>query len=442
MKRPGYLVFVIVALLCCSQCHAATIADHTRIDIAAIPQSAIEQAKATLHIAYGHTSHGSQITTGMSGLVGFANGGGLGLSFPADIFAWNNGGTGGALDLHDQFVAGDLGGPDRYTWAQRTRDYLDNAANSDVNVIMWSWCGQAATSIANIDIYLNLMEGLITDYPSVHFVFMAGHLDGTGPDGLLNLANEHIRNHCTANDRILFDFADIESYDPNGLINYMELNATDSCWYDSDGNGSRESNWAIDWQNSHTVGADWYNCSSSHTYPLNANMKAYAAWWLWARIAGWGGTVDINDYLVGHWKLDDGAGDAVVVDSSGNSHDGVAGQNTCLLSWPGVDGGCLDFDGVSDYVAVPDSSEWSFGGDFTITLWARFDSFNTKWWESAFVGHDEGSDNSEDAVPRKWAGYRRGDDDGESMDCGNGNMVLRWYLPQREHVHILSEWRF
>jgi hypothetical protein len=35
------------------------------------------------------------------------------------------------------------------------------------------------------------------------------------------------------------------------------------------------------------VGVDWYDCSSAHSEPLNANMKAYAAWWLWARLAGW-----------------------------------------------------------------------------------------------------------------------------------------------------------
>ena len=32
---------------------------------------------------------------------------------------------------------------------------------------------------------------------------------------------------------------------------------------------------------------DWYNCSSAHSKPLNANRKAYAAWWLWATLAGW-----------------------------------------------------------------------------------------------------------------------------------------------------------
>ena len=32
---------------------------------------------------------------------------------------------------------------------------------------------------------------------------------------------------------------------------------------------------------------DWYNCYSAHSQPLNANRKAFAAWWLWATLAGW-----------------------------------------------------------------------------------------------------------------------------------------------------------
>ena len=47
------------------------IADHTCCDIDAIPQSAIEDAKADLIIAYGHTSHGSQLVSGMTGLITF-----------------------------------------------------------------------------------------------------------------------------------------------------------------------------------------------------------------------------------------------------------------------------------------------------------------------------------------------------------------------------------
>lgn len=133
------------------------------------------------------------------------------------------------------------------------------------------------------------MSGLEHDYPNVKFVYITGHLDGTGVNGNVNIRNQQIRKFCLDNNKILYDFADIESYDPDGLVNYMELLANDNCDYDSDGNGSRDRNWAIDWQNAHMEGIDWYTCSSAHSQPLNANRKAYAAWWLWARLAGWNG---------------------------------------------------------------------------------------------------------------------------------------------------------
>lgn len=251
------------------------IIDHRSIDINDVPNYWIEKAKETLHIAYGHTSHGSQITSGMTGLVDFLG----------SDYAWNNGGTGGALDLHDYAMSGDLGSPNFTEWELETREYL--ASNQDVNVIIWSWCGQVSYATEeNIDTYLGLMSGLEEDYQGVTFVYMTGHLDGTGLTGNLHLRNEQIRNYCEANNKFLYDFADIESYDPDGNY-YLDKKANDGCYYDSNNDGTRDSNWAIDWQDSHTEGVDWYICSAAHTQPLNANMKAYAAWHLWARIAGW-----------------------------------------------------------------------------------------------------------------------------------------------------------
>lgn len=281
------------------------IIDHTCTDLTKIPQSALKAAKENLHIGYGHTSHGSQLTTGMTGLVDFINNGGLGLSYEADFFAWNNGGTDGALDLEegDGYNDGWLQLDAGYypNWVNETREYLEDSSHADVNVIIWSWCGQASgyTEQQMIDQYLAPMTQLEIDYPNVTFVYMTGHLDGTGETGNLNLRNQQIRDYCIANDKVLYDFADIESYDPDQLVHYMPLLCLDTCYYDGDNDGYRESNWAIDWQNSHTEGLEWYSCGSAHSQPLNANQKAYAAWWLWTRLAC-PLSADVNN----DWKID------------------------------------------------------------------------------------------------------------------------------------------
>ncbi|NLT50561.1 MAG: hypothetical protein GXX85_06555, partial [Ignavibacteria bacterium] len=183
------------------------ISDHTVAKFSNLNSAKIEAAKAKLHIAYGHTSHGSQITTGMSGLV----------NFKGSQFAYNNGGSNGALDLRDSPFSGasDLGNPNRTAWEAATRSYLAN--HTDINVIMWSWCGQVSgASEQDINTYLSLMSNLEKDFPKVKFVYMTGHLDGSGLTGNLHLRNEQIRNFCNTNNKILFDFADIESYDPDG----------------------------------------------------------------------------------------------------------------------------------------------------------------------------------------------------------------------------------
>ena len=36
-------------------------------------------------------------------------------------------------------------------------------------------------------------------------------------------------------------------------------------------------------------GGQYYNCSPAHTHAVNGNMKAYAFWYLFARLAGWEG---------------------------------------------------------------------------------------------------------------------------------------------------------
>ena len=286
MKHPVLLLSLTAVLGCNhgdtigpdgSPREAAVIADHATARLAAIPATAIETAKTRLHIAYGHTSHGSQLVYGMSGLV----------TWKGSLYAFNSGGTDGALDLRDMPFTGasDLGNPDRTAWATATRNYL--TANPQINVIIWSWCGQvSAATEADIETYLSLMNTLEQDFPGVTFVYMTGHLDGTGPTGNLHQRNEQIRDYCRNNQKVLFDFADIESYNPEAAC-FLNRGANDNCDYDSDANGSLDANWAVEWQNAHPN--EWFNCSAAHSQPLNGNLKAYAAWWLWCRLGGWSG---------------------------------------------------------------------------------------------------------------------------------------------------------
>ena len=110
------------------------IIDHNTVDITAVPQQWIETAKNDLQIYYGHTSHGSQLTTGMAGLVDFANGRGLGLSLPTDMFD----------GLSVQETSPDAGYYPE--WVENTRNYLGipnlvtgrGTAHPDTNVVIWS----------------------------------------------------------------------------------------------------------------------------------------------------------------------------------------------------------------------------------------------------------------------------------------------------------------
>ena len=253
--------------------------DHTCTDISRIPAYWLEEAKKlTLHFA--HTSHGSQIISGLLNLesqearyalsVRTDNAAGLP---PEEVPA--------ALRIYDGNPPETYIEPEDYWNSEEGKNRTRAVAGAGIyDFSMWAWCGQVSSATETyIETYLQTLNQFESEHPDMRFIYMTGHLDGTGPDGNLHLRNQQIRDYCLANDKVLFDFADMERYDPDGN-DYLALGANDNCGYSG-------GNWATEWCAAHTGSELCGTCSCAHSQALNCNVKARAFWWMMARLAGW-----------------------------------------------------------------------------------------------------------------------------------------------------------
>ncbi len=85
--------------------------------------------------------------------------------------------------------------------------------------------------------------------------------------------------------------------------------------------------------------------------------------------------------LVLHLPFEDGMGSATASDVTGNGHDGTLVNMDPNMDWvSGMAGLALDFDGLDDYVSVPDDAALDFGtGDFSVVIWLYKRSTTNNW---------------------------------------------------------------
>ncbi len=311
---------------------AGYVVGHTDTDSSEIPDQWVTAAKSNLHIVYNrtlHASYGRQLIVGMNAMRDYTSFG--------SKYDWvdDSAGNVNALSFDDRGIPGepDLSQGDKDTdndgiadWAEDTYAFLDGESLSDesVNVVIWAWDDITGH---DIDRYVRSMEWLIAQFSTggstytdaempvpaspharaathpVQFVYMTAHADGGGEGDTSDVPNTQIRQHVATYDRILFDFSDMENYDPDNNY-YLDKLVDYGLFYDADNDGIRDTNWGSEFLAAH-VSSEFYRLTNgdgqgyvgvgpcphsngaNNNARLNCVIKGRGFWHLFARLAGW-----------------------------------------------------------------------------------------------------------------------------------------------------------
>jgi hypothetical protein len=105
----------------------------------------------------------------------------------------------------------------------------------------------------------------------VTFIYTTGAAQYQGGDGYNRwLRNEQIREYCTANDKVLYDFADMDAW-----------------WYNPDTPGWEQKTYDYEGHDVPAQHSRYYGDEWGHTTYESCEVKGKAMWWTAAMLSGW-----------------------------------------------------------------------------------------------------------------------------------------------------------
>jgi hypothetical protein len=246
--------------------------DHNCTDLAVIPLEAIAKAQDSCKWHYVRLSHGRQLTEGLARIEA---------ADPFYAATWPK--SGGSLpDVPNTLcIYSAPYSPDGY-WSGGGIDITRNAliGTPELNISAFSWCGELnAASESYVANYLTAMQTLENEFPNVTFVYFTGTAQYNDAYGYNRyLRNQQIRNFCFANNKVLYDFEDLDSW-----------------WYNPDTEQWEQATYeyngcTIPVEHPMLAGND-----AEHTSYASCEQKGRATWWMMAVLSGWKVPTAIGD---------------------------------------------------------------------------------------------------------------------------------------------------